>query len=491
MHRKVEDQSDVVGQGYVGEKLISTNPATGKQIWSGAVGDAAAEVATARAAWPAWAAHSHAYRIEAVRRFANVVRKKETEFAELIARETGKPLWESRTEVAAVVNKVEISIEAYAERTPQRRMEAALGNKVAVRHKPHGVLGVLGPYNFPAHLPNGHIVPALIAGNAVVFKPSEKTPATGEMLVHCFHEAKIPEGLVRLLIGGPEQGRSLAGQPGIDGLLFTGSARAGMALHKQFAETPHKVLALELGGNNPLVIWNAKDIEAAATIAVQSAYLSAGQRCTAARRLIVEDGHCKELLDAIKKLVDRMIVDQPFADPQPFMGPLIDGAAADHVQEQWLNLMMKGGKPLCRLDRPDKEKPFLTPALIDVTEIRDRPDEEIFGPVLQVIRVKDFDAAIKEANNTRFGLVASLVGGSPELYDKFWANVRAGVINWNKPTNGAPSNAPFGGVGISGNHRPSAFYAADYCAYPVTSSEADRARGAIGEGLRDPNMQED
>jgi succinylglutamic semialdehyde dehydrogenase len=311
------------------------------------------------------------------------------------------------------------------------------------------------------------------------------------MLVHCFHEAKIPEGLVRLLIGGPEQGRSLAGQPGIDGLLFTGSARAGMALHKQFAETPHKVLALELGGNNPLVIWNAKDIEAAATIAVQSAYLSAGQRCTAARRLIVEDGHCKELLDAIKKLVDRMIVDQPFADPQPFMGPLIDNAAADHVQEQWLNLMMKGGKPLCRLDRPDKEKPFLTPALIDVTEIRDRPDEEIFGPVLQVIRVKDFDAAINEANNTRFGLVASLVGGSPELYDKFWANVRAGVINWNKPTNGAPSNAPFGGVGLSGNHRPSAYYAADYCAYPVTSSESEVIRASFGEGLRDPNMQED
>ncbi|HKP33438.1 MAG TPA: succinylglutamate-semialdehyde dehydrogenase, partial [Sphingomicrobium sp.] len=452
----------------MGEKLTSSDPATGKQIWSGAVGDAAAEVAAARAAWPAWAAHSHAYRIEALRRFANVVRKKETEFAELIARETGKPLWESRTEVAAVVNKVEISIEAYAERTPQRRMEAALGNKIAVRHKPHGVLAVLGPYNFPAHLPNGHIVPALIAGNAVVFKPSEKTPATGEMLVHCFHEAKIPEGLVRLLIGGPEQGRSLAGQAGIDGLLFTGSARAGMALHKQFAETPHKVLALELGGNNPLVIWNAKDIDAAATIVIQSAYLSAGQRCTAARRLIVEDGHSKELLDAIVKMLDRMIVDQPFADPQPFMGPLIDNAAADHVQEQWLNLMMKGGKPLCRLDRPDKDKPFLTPALIDVTDIRDRPDEEIFGPVLQVIRVKDFDAAIKEANNTRFGLAASLVGGSPELYDKFWANVRAGVINWNKPTNGAPSNAPFGGVGISGNHRPSAFYAADYCAYPVT-----------------------
>ena len=475
----------------VTQTLVSLDPATGEQVWSGDVGDAGAEVAAARAAWPAWAAHSVAYRIEALRRFANVVRKKDAEFAELISRETGKPFWEARTEVAAVVNKVEISVEAYAERTPQRKMEAALGNKIAVRHKPHGVLAVLGPYNFPAHLPNGHIVPALIAGNAVVFKPSEKTPATGEFLVRCFHEAGVPDGVVRLLIGGPDQGRALAAQAGIDGLLFTGSARAGLSLHKQFAESPQKILALELGGNNPLVIWGAKDVEAAATLAVQSAYLTAGQRCTAARRLIVEDGKELELLEAVQGLIDRLIVDHPFADPQPFMGPVIDTTAADHVQAQWLNLMMKGGQPLKRLDRPYEERPYLTPALIDVTDVNDRPDEEIFGPVLQVIRVKDFDTAIDEANNTRFGLAASLVGGSPEMYDKFWANVRAGVINWNRPTNGAPSNAPFGGIGISGNHRPSAFYAADYCAYPVTSSEADRARAAIGEGLRDPNMQED
>jgi succinylglutamic semialdehyde dehydrogenase len=491
MQQQLDERPDVVERTAVAEMLTSTNPATGENVWSGTIGDAPAEVAAARAAWPAWAAHSHAYRIEAIRRFANVVRTREAEFAELIARETGKPYWEARTEVGAVVNKVQISIDAYAERTPSRKMEGALGNRVAVRHKPHGVLAVLGPYNFPAHLPNGHIVPALIAGNTVVFKPSEKTPATGEFLVQCFHEAGIPEGVVRLLIGGPDQGRALAGQPGIDGLLFTGSARAGMALHKQFAETPQKMLALELGGNNPLVVWDAKDIEAAAMIAVQSAYLTAGQRCTAARRLIVEEGKHGELIEAIAGLADRIIVDEPFADPQPFMGPVIDNLAADHVQEQWLNLMMKGAKPLRRLDRAFEERPYLTPALIDVTEAKDRPDEEIFGPVLQVVRVKDFDAAIDEANNTRFGLAASLVGGTPEMYDKFWANVRAGVINWNKPTNGAPSNAPFGGIGVSGNHRPSAFYAADYCAYPVTSSEADRARATIGEGLRDPNMLED
>ena len=470
-------------------EIVSTEPATGARLWSGETGDAGAEVAAARAAFPEWAAHSVAYRIEALRRFANVVRKEEEAFATVIARETGKPFWEAKTEVAAVINKVDISVNAFAERTPKHTIEAALGSKVSVRHKPHGVLAVLGPYNFPAHLPNGHIVPALIAGNAVVFKPSEKTPATGEFLVRCFHQAGIPEGAIRLLIGGPEEGKALASAD-IDGLLFTGSARAGMSLHRHFAETPQRILALELGGNNPLVMWQPKDLEAAATIAVQSAYLTAGQRCTAARRLIVEDGQEKPLLDAIAKLIDRIIVDEPFGEPQPFMGPVIDNATANHLQEQWVELMIRGGKPIRRLDRPYEDRPYLTPALIDVTGVKDRPDEEIFGPVLQVIRVKDFDAAIEEANATRYGLAASLVGGSPEMFEKFWSRVRAGVINWNRPTNGAPSTAPFGGVGLSGNHRPSAFYAADYCAYPVTSSQANSARGTIGQGLRDPNLLE-
>jgi succinylglutamic semialdehyde dehydrogenase len=472
-------------------KLGSYEPATGEEFWSGEVGDAAAEVAIAREAFPDWARRSVTFRSETLRRFANVVRTREAEFAKLIARETGKPLWEAKTEVGAVINKVEISITAYAERTPQRRLEAALGNKVGVRHKPHGVLAVLGPYNFPAHLPNGHIVPALLAGNAVVFKPSEKTPASGEFLVQCYHDAGIPEGVLRLLVGGPEEGKALAAERGIDGLLFTGSARVGLALHKQFADTPQKILALELGGNNPLVVWHAKDIDAAAAIAVQSAFLSAGQRCTAARRLIVEEGKEGALIEAITALMDRMIVDEPLAEPQPFMGPVIDSAAADHLQEQWVELMMKGGRPIRRLERPRQGLPFLTPALIDVTDAPDRPDEEMFGPVLQIVRVPDFASAIAEANATRYGLAASLVGGSPADFEQFWEQIRAGVINWNKPTNGAPSTAPFGGIGASGNHRPSAFYAADYCAYPVTTVETNVIRAAIGEGLRDPNMQED
>jgi succinylglutamic semialdehyde dehydrogenase len=466
--------------------LTSIEPATGKVLWEGGPGDVEPEVAAARAAWSAWAARPFTNRVETLRRFANVVRGKLEPFADLIARETGKPLWEARTEVEAVIKKVEISVSAYADRTAQRRLEGEMGDRVAVRHKPHGVLAVLGPYNFPAHLPNGHIVPALLAGNALVFKPSEKTPAVGEYLVGLYHEAGIPEGVVRCVQGGPEVGKALAAHAGLDGLLFTGSARAGLALARQYAETPHKILALEMGGNNPLVVWQAKDIHAAAALAVQSAYMSAGQRCTAARRLIVEEGRHEELVETILKLVDRLIVDHPHASPAPFMGPVIDNAAADHLQESFLDLTGKGGRAIRRLDRKSGNLPFLTPALIDTTEVQRRPDAELFGPVLQLIRVADFDAAIAEANATGYGLAASLIGGSPELYDRFWANVRAGVVNWNKPTNGAPSNAPFGGIGLSGNHRPSAYYAADYCAYPVTSSEAESARAVIAVGLADP-----
>jgi succinylglutamic semialdehyde dehydrogenase len=466
-------------------ELISYEPATGAALWRGPVSDVTLEVETARDGFPMWASRALAYRIETMRRFANVVRQRCDQFADTIARETGKPLWEARTEVESVVAKVDISVSAYAERTAQRRMEAPMNSRMALRHKPHGVLAVLGPYNFPAHLPNGHIVPALIAGNAVVFKPSEKTPATGALLVECLHAAGVPEETVRLVIGGPAEGKELAASPDIDGLLFTGSARTGLALNRAFAERPEKILALEMGGNNPIVVWDTPDLHTAAVLVVQSAFTTAGQRCTAARRLIVEDRLAEPLLTEVQRLCDRLIVGAPHDEPQPFMGPVIDNDTADGLTESFLALMMKGGRPLRHMGRPDPERPFLTPGIIDVTDVPDRPDIELFGPLLQVVRVDDFDAAIRSANDTRYGLSASLVSQTPALYDRFWANAKAGIINWNKPTNGAASTVPFGGIGWSGNHRPSAYYAADYCAYPVASNEAEAARASIGIGLAD------
>ncbi len=468
-----------------GSELISIEPATGNILWRGLPSDVAEEVSIARASWATWAAQPLANRLETLRRFANVVRAHFDEFADLIARETGKPLWEAKTEVESVMAKVNISASAYAERSAQRRLEAQMGDRMALRHKPHGVLAVLGPYNFPAHLPNGHIVPALLAGNAVVFKPSEKTPAVGAFLVKCLHEAGVPEGCVRLVIGGPAEGKALAAHPDIDGLLFTGSARTGLALNRAFADKPEKILALEMGGNNPIVVWETPDLHAAATLIVQSAFTTAGQRCTAARRLIVDETIAEPLIAVLDKLVGRIIVGNPHDNPQPFMGPVIDNEVADMLTESFLALMSNGGRPIRHLQRPNPDLPLLTPALIDVTGMADRPDIELFGPILQIIRVPTFEDAIAEANNTRYGLSASLISQNPALYDQFWANARAGIVNWNKPTNGASSSAPFGGIGWSGNHRPSAYYAADYCAYPVVSSEAEQARAAIGIGLRD------
>jgi succinylglutamic semialdehyde dehydrogenase len=467
------------------DQLHSYEPATGTLLWSGDVGDADAEVAAARSGWASWAALPLTVRIETLRRFGNVVRQRADAFADLLARETGKPLWEARTEVESVIAKVDISVTAYAERTSQRRLDAPMGSRMALRHKPHGVLAVLGPYNFPAHLPNGHIVPALLAGNAVVFKPSEKTPAVGAFMVDCYRAAGVPETCIRLLIGGPAEGKALADHADIDGLLFTGSARTGLALNRAFAAKPEKILALEMGGNNPIIVWDTPDLHTAAVLVIQSAFTTAGQRCTAARRLIVDTKLYDALIDTINTMVGRLIVGSPHDDPAPFMGPVIDNEVADQLTESFLALLMRGGRPIRHLERVVEDKPFLVPAIIDVTAITDRPDIELFGPILQVIRTDDFDAAIAEANNTRYGLSASLISQTPALYDRFWSGVRAGIVNWNKPTNGASSSAPFGGVGWSGNHRPSAFYAADYCAYPVVSNEAESARASLGIGLRD------
>ncbi|MGI4879318.1 MAG: aldehyde dehydrogenase family protein, partial [Janthinobacterium lividum] len=232
----------------------STDPCTGGIVWQGPAGDPAAAVAAARAAFAGWSATTLDERIAVARRFAATVGERAEDFAALIARETGKPLWETRTEVGSVRAKVDISITAQAERAGTRSGEVG-GVRQVLRHKPHGVVAVLGPYNFPAHLPNGHIVPALLAGNTVVFKPSELAPAVADFMAACWDAAGLPPGVLNVVHGGGETGKALAAAD-IDGLLFTGSPRTGAALARQFAETPHKILALEMGGNNPLVVWD-------------------------------------------------------------------------------------------------------------------------------------------------------------------------------------------------------------------------------------------
>ena len=234
-----------------------------------------------------------------------------------------------------------------------------------------------------------------------------------------------------------------------------------------------------------IVALETPKLDDAAALIGQSAFTTAGQRCTAGRRLIVKDSVYDDLIAALVPLTRKLVVGGPLDEPQPFMCPVIDVETAERLNDSFVTLMTAGGKALLAMRQPDEDKPFLTPGIIDTTAVPERPDIELFGPILQVIRVPALDAGIAEANNTRFGLSASLIGGTPEEYGRFWANIRAGIINWNRPTNGASSSAPFGGIGLSGNHRPAAFYAADYCAYPVASTEMEQPRANIGVGLSD------
>ena len=478
-------------QNGQGEAFESLNPVTQQVLWAGQGASAEqvdAAVNAARQAFPAWARRSFDERLSVLEAFAASLKAHADELARCIGEETGKPLWESATEVTSMINKVAISVQSYRERTGEK--SGPLGDATAVlRHKPHGVVAVFGPYNFPGHLPNGHIVPALLAGNSVVFKPSELTPKVAELTVKCWIEAGLPAGVLNLLQGARETGIALAAHAGIDGLFFTGSSRTGNALHQQFAGRPDKILALEMGGNNPLVVDQVADLDAAVYTIIQSAFISAGQRCTCARRLLVPQGAWGDSL--LTRLVDvsqHIEVGAFDQQPAPFMGSVISLAAARALLDAQEVLLGSGAVVLLEMAQPDSNAALLTPGIIDVTEVSDRSDEELFGPLLQVIRYVDFDAAIAEANNTAFGLAAGLLSDSQARYEQFWLQSRAGIVNWNKQLTGAASSAPFGGVGASGNHRASAYYAADYCAYPVASLETPTLAlpAALTPGVRLP-----
>ncbi|WP_298095947.1 succinylglutamate-semialdehyde dehydrogenase [Brevundimonas sp.] len=466
----------------------SIDPATGETVWEGAAASAAeAQAASdrARAAFPDWADRSRQDRIDAVKRYQTVLKARAPAMAEAISRETGKALWETTAELGAMAGKVDISIRAYDERTGERTAETGFGH-ATLRHRPHGVAAVLGPFNFPGHLPNGHIVPALLAGDTVVFKPSEETPLIGQLMAEAFAEADLPAGVVNVVQGGRDTGAALL-DSGIDALMFTGSGAAGAHFRRKFADDPHVILALELGGNNPLVVWDAADAEAVAGIVVQSAFVTTGQRCSCARRLIVPEGPQGDaIVEAVNAMVERLILAPWNSTPEPYAGPLISAKAAEAALKALQDRIDTGAKVI-RASGPVGNLPgaFVAPAIIDVTGV-DVPDEEMFAPFLSVTRVASFDAAIAAANATRYGLSAGLVSDDPANWDRFIRRIRAGVVNFNRPTTGAAGDMPFGGLGASGNHRPSAYYAADYCAYPVASFEAGAVKNIEGEikGLR-------
>lgn len=451
--------------GPVDDQVVwQTNEASSDQVDSA--------FAAAREAFGAWWDQNLENRIAIALKYADLVRQSADELAEIISAETGKIFWEAKTEAGAVAGKVDVSIDALKTRRDTTSFE--MGEIQAVtRFKPHGVVGVLGPFNFPAHLPNGHIVPAMLAGNTVVFKPSEQTPAVGAWMMQKWIEAGLPDGVLNLVQGGRDVGQAICSSRELDGLFFTGSSRAGAALNQTLSADPGKILALEMGGNNPLVVTEAADLQAAAYQTILSAFITAGQRCTCARRLIVIEGESDPFLETLVEMTKKVTFGFSTDDPQPFIGTVISAAMGRHILKTQKELISRGATPLIEMESHRGCEALISPGIIDVTNLKDREDEELFGPLLSIIRVADFDAAIEEANNTAYGLSAGILTDSHDLYKTFIHRIRAGIVNWNRQTTGASGKLPFGGCGRSGNNRPSAYYAADYCSFPVASLESD------------------
>ncbi|MGQ3889051.1 succinylglutamate-semialdehyde dehydrogenase [Legionella sp. CNM-1927-20] len=456
-----------------GEPLTSQNPLNNTAVWQGrhaTQNEVNRAVYAAEQALTKWAYLTVDNRIAYLQAFAKEVEANRQELIHLIALETGKPLWESATEVNSVIAKVNLSIQAYKERTTDKCNPMPDAN-ACVRYKPHGVVAVFGAFNFPAHLSNGHIVPALLAGNTVVYKPSELAPGVAELIMQCWHKANIPAGVINCVQGGASTGQELL-QTDIQGVYFTGSYNTGKAIHRHFSERPDVILALEMGGNNPLIIDEVSDMDAAIYQTILSTVITAGQRCSCARRVIIKDNtYGDEFLNRLISSFKKIKVDSFTANPEPFMGPVISYKhALNHLKSQD-NLLKVGGKSLLKMSLLKENSGLLSPALIDMTSVTNPPDEEIFAPLVQIYRYQHFEDALKLANQTRYGLVAGLLSDSQEHFKLFYQTVRAGLINWNRSTTGASSSLPFGGVGLSGNHRPSAYFAADYCSYPIASLE--------------------
>lgn len=454
----------------------STSPCERQVIWEGVAADPTqveAAVLAARAAWPRWQSQSSESRIAVARQYQAIVQEHAADLALLIAREAGKTLWEAKAEAASVAGKVDLAISAMQTRR-DTQWEQTGHERVVTRYKSHGVLAVLGPFNFPAHLPNGHLVPALLAGNTLVFKPSELTPAVGQWLVAAWEQAGLPPGVLNLVHGGRETGGAIIQHPQIDGLLFTGSSTAGRYFHQQFAAHPQKILALELGGNNPLVVSQIQNVDAVVYQILLSAYITSGQRCTCARRLIlVEDETTQNLLDQLTRRAAALDVGWYDQQPEPFMGSVISAAAGLQIQQFWQRLKGLGGQALLEPLSPAATPALVTPGLIDMTGVAGVPDEECFGPLLQVYRVANLQQAIELANATQYGLSAGLLTENLADWEPFIGQIRAGVVNLNRQTTGASGKLAFGGCGLSGNHRPSGYHAADYCSFPVASMESD------------------
>ncbi len=433
-------------------------------------------VAAARKAFVTWSRAPFAERAECLRRFADAVKNNAERLAQCISREMGKVLWEARTEVGAVIGKVQITLEDSMRLVAEERPAGVAG---CVRYLPRGVMAVIGPFNFPAHLPNGHFVPALATGNTVVLKPASYTPGVGQILAECVDQAGFPPGVFNLVQVPGRHGDRLVGHGDIDGVLFTGSTEIGKRIERITLEQPWKIAALEMGGKNAAIVLDDAPFDLALYEVLTAAFLTSGQRCTATSRVICQRGIADRFAERLAETTRKLVVGIQ-SDEKAFMGPLVDRNARDEF-DRWQTIAREEGAEELVAGGSYEGAPnagaYVRPSVHRVGA-KD-PDsryqrEELFAPDTCIYTVDTLEDAIALAEDTEYGLACSVFTAREDAYHEVVRGVRAGVVNWNRSTVGASSKLPFGGMKKSGNGHPAALFSVYYCTYPVASLENDK-----------------
>ncbi len=438
-------------------------------------------VAAARRAYPGWRDTSAERRAEVLLRFKRQIEEQAETLATVISTEVGKPLWEARTEVRAMQAKIDITLNEGMSPIREYAFEIGAGQHARCRAHPRGVIGVLGPFNFPGHLTHGHVAPALATGNTVVIKPSERTPAVGQLYAELALRAGFPAGVFNLIQGDGEQGAMLARHPDLDAVLFTGSYRVGRSLLEATIDQPSKLVVLEMGGKNGALVCEDADLDAAAAQIVYGATITTGQRCSATSRVIVSEKVADALAERLASRLARIRIGYA-TDPEVFMGPLISRESVARHREL---LGQAAGEAECIVRGGPVEGPragyYVRPSLHRLHRRSDSAyqTDEHFVPDLAMLSVRSLDEGITALDATPYGLVASVFSRDRSIFERVYREVRVGLLNWNTSTVGASSRLPFGGVKRSGNAQPAGVLSSVYCTYPVASTEFELASAEI------------
>lgn len=470
-----------------GDELVSTDPAQPDRVmWQGTqpADHLDQAIAAARAALPEWSRRSLEERAEIIQRWGQAVIDNAERIAGVITDEMGKTMAESRFEAKALADKVNITLdEISVSRVRSYEVSVTPSRAGYCRFKPYGVMAVLGPFNFPAHLPNGHFVPAMILGNTVVFKPSKRTPGVGQVLAEVMDEIGLPPGVFNMVHGARGVAARMASHDGVDGVLFTGSWPVGRNILEANLDRPGRIMALEMGGNNPAVIMDDCHLKQAVVECTRATFATTGQRCTCTRRIIVQRGIADRFIPAFCQATSSLLIGPGRSKEPVFMGPVVSEDAVDEVLEFQRNLAAAGGRVLLEATRVDRPGHFVTPGVVEVDRFALDTDCEVFGPIAQVTVVNDLDEAIEQSNASYYGLAASIFTQDDAAWERYFMETNAGCINRNTGTAGASSKLPFGGLGHSGNRRPAAAFSVDYCAYPVANMVERAAEVAVPAGM--------